>query len=384
MKYSREDMVNALVEQAIKDMTIPDTRADYQISQSSESSELSHIMAKVRNAGGETRWVEDGAFMAQTGNKVSLFAILDLLDLDDNVLDYEVFLMETQLNGVVVDVSDDVDIDDVRDMNNMFFKIYVYMDPETVEFDATYVDINNIIGTEDGDEFEDYSNVQYVNENLSKINEYVHWKGSMNESYFLFEKRDSGVPGTMYEMHVVPPQVKGADAYFDINKFNVECAEDNGVEKRFQDMGFTITNLSKLKEIDYEMSGKPRDVIIFDIEANNAPSNDNIVISESLNTFTEATIYSDNLTEIRRKVKFNSRGQKRIKMQCRKGFKFDTTRRVCVKISGSDMMKMKRSHIKASRTKKAAGQGLKLRTVRKMKKANRFRKASGAKNTPMH
>ena len=127
MKYSREDMVNALVEQAIKDMTIPDTRADYQISQSSESSELSHIMAKVRNAGGETRWVEDGAFMAQTGNKVSLFAILDLLDLDDNVLDYEVFLMETQLNGVVVDVSDDVDIDDVRDMNNMFFKIVLMM-----------------------------------------------------------------------------------------------------------------------------------------------------------------------------------------------------------------------------------------------------------------
>ena len=389
---NREGMVNALVQQAIDNLSPPDTRADYQIQQSSDNNEMDVVMAKVRNAGGETRWNEDGAFMAQTNNKIALFAIVDLLDKDDTVYDYEVYVMETQLNGVVTDISDEVDIDDVRDMNNMFFKIYVYMDPSVVQFDDTYVDINNIIGTEDGEDFD--FDVQYVNENLRSVNEYVHWKGSMNESYFLFEKKvdktdtddeeDLDEKKVLYEMHVVPPQATDGNVYFDINKFNVEAAEDNGIEKKFQDMGFTITNLSKLKEIDYEMDGKPKDVIIYDIEGNNADSNDNIVISESLNTFTEATIYSDRLTEIRRKIKFNSRGQKRIKMQCRKGFKFDSTRHVCVKISGGDMMKMKRAHIKANRTVKAAGQGHKLRKVRKMRKANKFRKASGTKNTPMY
>lgn len=389
---NREEMVNALVQQAIDNLSPPDTRADYQIQPSSDNIEMDVVMAKVRNAGGETRWNEDGAFMAQTNNKVALFAIVDLLDEDDTVYDYEVYVMETQLNGVVSDVSDEVDIDDVRDMNNMFFKIYVYMDPSVVQFDDTYVDINNIIGTETGDEYD--FDVEYVNENLKGINEYITWKGGMNERYFLFEKKvdvededddeiDLDESKILYEMHVVPPKATDGEVYFDINKFNVEAAEDNGIEKKFQDMGYTITNLSKLKQIDYEMDGRPKDVIIYDIEGNHADSDDNIVISESLNTFTEATIYSDRLTEIRRKIKFNSRGQKRIKMQCRKGFKYDTTRRVCVKISGGDMMKMKRAHIKANRTVKAAGQGHKLRKVRKMRKANRFRKASGTKNTPM-
>jgi len=156
----------------------------------------------------------------------------------------------------------------------------------------------------------------------------------------------------------------------------------------FVDLGYTVTNIGKNGQIDYEMDGKAVNVLVYDIESlSNSDVNigeeENLHIVEMVNTITESTLYSDNLHEIRRKVKINFKGKKRIKMQCAKGFKYDPARRVCVKISGSEIMTMKRSHVKASRTKKAAGSGFKLRTVRKMKKANRFRKMMGIKPVQM-
>lgn len=67
-------------------------------------------------------------------------------------------------------------------------------------------------------------------------------------------------------------------------------------------------------------------------------------------------------------------------MQCHKGFKYVPERRVCVKITGSEMMDMKRSHIKAKRTKKAAGSGYQKRINKKTKRAIRFRRQANITN----
>ncbi|MEG1299242.1 MAG: hypothetical protein RSC93_00865 [Erysipelotrichaceae bacterium] len=85
------------------------------------------------------------------------------------------------------------------------------------------------------------------------------------------------------------------------------------------------------------------------------------------------------LNEIKRKIKVNFRGIKRIKMQCSKGFKYDSERKTCVKITGGDMATMRKAHIKMARTKKSLGTSYKIRVLKKTRKAERFRKVMGLK-----
>lgn len=375
-ELTRDEMIKSIKESMYSSLPYADNRSDIAIQQTSTDSEIQDVIAHVRVNNGDIRWIEDGVIMAYTNNKVALYSICDYLDDNENVLGYELHLMEVQLNGVNVEVTDEVDLDDVRDMNNFFFKIEIYMSPDAVVFDPVYVDIDQTLDSNPYNEDAEY--YDYVYESPT----YAQWKGSMNETLILTEK--NGVK----QVILVPPKATDAEAYFDINKYNVDSAEDNGERKMFQDMGFTMTNVSKNKEIDYEMNAKAHDVYVFDIESSDKDGN-NIVISEMLNTiiesgrdvefFAESTI----LNEVKRKVKVNFKGKKRLKMQCAKGFKYDMNRRVCVKITGHDMMQMKRSHKKASRTKKAMGTGLKIRTYRKSKKANRFRKLMGIKPNQM-
>jgi hypothetical protein len=86
------------------------------------------------------------------------------------------------------------------------------------------------------------------------------------------------------------------------------------------------------------------------------------------------------LTEVKRRIKVNSRGVKRIKMQCKPGYKWDVNARACVKITGDQLAKNRKSHRRAILTKKAMGSAFKARVIRKTKKAMRFRKALGVKN----
>lgn len=81
------------------------------------------------------------------------------------------------------------------------------------------------------------------------------------------------------------------------------------------------------------------------------------------------------VTEVKRRVKVNSKGKRRIKMQCRKGFKWTGTK--CEKISGAAKTAKRRSIRKAVRTKKAKGSGFRRIVNIKTKKANRKRKSMG-------
>lgn len=87
--------------------------------------------------------------------------------------------------------------------------------------------------------------------------------------------------------------------------------------------------------------------------------------------------FSESLNEITRIIKVNSRGKRRIKMQCRPGFKYDETRKACVKISGAEMAHSRIAHRQMARTKKALGVGYKTKILRKVRKAKRFRKMMG-------
>lgn len=86
------------------------------------------------------------------------------------------------------------------------------------------------------------------------------------------------------------------------------------------------------------------------------------------------------LTEVKRKIKVNSRGKRRIKMQCKPGFRWDPGAKACVKIGGAELATKRRSIRRSLITKRSMGSTFKRRVVRKTKKAMRFRAALGLEN----
>lgn len=91
----------------------------------------------------------------------------------------------------------------------------------------------------------------------------------------------------------------------------------------------------------------------------------------------EVDVSNGYLSEVKRVIKINFRGKRRIKMQCSPGFRWDASSRSCKKISGSEVAVKRKALRKAVRTKKALGTGFKVRVKRKTRKALRFRKSMG-------
>lgn len=386
---NRDEIKKLIKEQLESSLPYADTRADIQVQQTDPSSEIMDVIAAIRFLNGQIQYVEDGAILATTNNKQSFFAIIDALDKNDNVLDYEPFLMQTDAVGGVRDVTDEIDIDDVRDMKYFYFKVIAYMNPELVQFDPTYVDIEQTLDSSKYTEVED--NQTYVME--SDVINYAKLKNINECEVYIVEKKY----GT--EVHLVPPTTHNADKYFDIIEYNINQTEDDAEKVQFQDLGFTIANAGRIKEIDIEFEGSVRTAYIYNVNARDRDGsakrdkNDKYesptVFSEMLNTIIEKTDLSifeklslDEaiLTELQRRYKVDSTAKKRIKYLCQRGFKYDPERRVCVKITGSAMMDMKRAHIRANRTKKAKGRGFEVKRLRKMRKANRFRKLLGVRD----
>lgn len=87
----------------------------------------------------------------------------------------------------------------------------------------------------------------------------------------------------------------------------------------------------------------------------------------------------EQLDEVQRKIRINSRGVKSIKMKCAQGFRWDPAMEACVKITGKELSIMRKSARRALITKKAMGTTFKVRVKRRILKAFKFRKMMGLK-----
>lgn len=76
-------------------------------------------------------------------------------------------------------------------------------------------------------------------------------------------------------------------------------------------------------------------------------------------------------------TKVNSKGERRRRVKCKKGFKLNQDGTACVPISGGDKQKKNLAIKKAVRTKNQAGQGAKNKANRLRAKANKRRKSMG-------
>lgn len=77
------------------------------------------------------------------------------------------------------------------------------------------------------------------------------------------------------------------------------------------------------------------------------------------------------------KIKINSKGAKRRKLKCPPGYHPNPTGTACVPIPSEQRTQMKKSARQAVRTKRAEGVALLQRTLRKTRKALKFRKSYG-------
>jgi hypothetical protein len=100
-------------------------------------------------------------------------------------------------------------------------------------------------------------------------------------------------------------------------------------------------------------------------------------LSADLDALFEAE--EEQIMEVLRKIRINSRGQKTIKMKCAKGFKWDEGIRACLKITGSEVAIMRKASRRMLLTKRAEGGALKVRFKRRITRAFRYRKMMGMK-----
>jgi hypothetical protein len=106
-------------------------------------------------------------------------------------------------------------------------------------------------------------------------------------------------------------------------------------------------------------------------------------LSDEFHTY-DLVIYTDNLEieddldEVKRIIKINAKGRRRIKMKCKKGYKW--TGSGCVVISGKERTKKKRAIRKAVKTKKRKGAGALRKSNILRKRAMKKRKAMGLKS----
>lgn len=87
----------------------------------------------------------------------------------------------------------------------------------------------------------------------------------------------------------------------------------------------------------------------------------------------------EEINEAIRKIRINSRGQKRVKMKCLRGFIWNPQTNTCEKITGQQLAVMRKAIRKALITKHSKGAALKVRFARKIRKAFKFRRIMGLK-----
>lgn len=141
------------------------------------------------------------------------------------------------------------------------------------------------------------------------------------------------------------------------------------------DYDVMVTNLSDDFD-DSKISAVPDDEDEYEIDEDDVDEYTS-VFDLIIYTYNMEDMSDDQLDEIKRIVKVNSRGKRRIKMKCKKGYKFDG--RKCIKISGKELVNKRRAIRKSVRTKRSKGSGYAKRSVRLRKKAIKNRHNMGLK-----
>lgn len=335
---------------------------------SAEDDGVSTIINELVHAGAIVDEISDDTIVASCKSRSSLEAMADLLDDDWRVEQYAINVYELKPSGLVNKVdSDTIDVDQITNFDHVRVEFIIFLNTDGVDY-TSYTDIE-----------EDDLTEKFVNTNKKQ------------PIWLALSKTSTAAKGGTFVVTPHPVR-RGAVLVHVEYKYDVEDTDFvlRNAEKITNDIN-TINNgliNKRLVTSNYELE----DPISFDFKLDmcerghfitapavymsNTNRTDLYAIMESFEDTTlvaEASI----INEVKRVIKVNFRGKKRIKLKCLPGYKYDITRKACVKITGSEKAVDRRAKIKMARTKKAAGSGFRRAVDRKTKKAKRFRKMMG-------
>lgn len=339
---------------------------EYDNSQGDEDTTLAEIKSAMSLYGVTFHQYDDGVLTVFTRTRSAVLAFTQFLDDNEHVDAYDITAKVYDAYGVVND-NEEIDFDIVADSEFIEYYIDVVISSEQVEYSPVYVDVDNIEDNSIDIPFNYYDTDDVVGvlpqsdtpllinvvdvDSHSPFGSFSVTVHPNDESKFLIQCNYSDIPSV-------------TDVYADLELIN-----NHMNNAQLQD-AFSIVTPAEYHEDElsttsaiYQSKDKKQDVLNI-VEA----FKDNSII-----------YYSQELHEIKRIIKINFRGKKRVKMQCAKGYKFDEGRKVCVKISGSELSLSRIAHRQMARTKKSKGEGYKRRIVRKTNRAKRFRKLIGLK-----
>lgn len=331
----------------------------------SENTTVSEIQAAIGLYGLNFHQYEEGVLTAYTRKRSSVLAFTQFLDDNQYVEAYDISAKVYDGYGVVND-NTEIDFDIVPDSEFIEYYIDVIITTSQVEYAPVYVLPDEVEGDTSIDipfEFIDTDNTSGMipqSETPLLINVVGVDSHSIYGSFSVTVHPSDESKFLVQANYAEVPALKDVEV-------DLELINDYMHSDELED-SFTLLTPAEYKEGDlnttsaiYQSKNKKEDVLNI-VEA----FKDNSII-----------YYSQELNEVKRIIKINFRGKRRIKMQCRKGYKYDASRKVCVKIAGDELAHSRIAHRQMARTKKASGEGYKRRIVRKANRAKRFRKLVG-------
>lgn len=343
--------------------------------------DIETISSSLKVYGGIIKSVDEDTIIIRCISKDSFEQTIDYLDSDDRIDAYDLNMWVTDpLSGITSEVGE-IDLDSLPTFKNLTVEIIAFVAPQYVQYDSYYDDYYD----DESDVVDDMS----LSESLKKkplVVAIAQVNANTHGGKFIVTPSPKDKSAVWVSIEYKFDKSTPHSEFYKKNKDNIkkdlDVVNTGIINKKFKEKGLKCSGKLTLSDSDVTQAEKHGQAGYLDTpNALEFKGDGDINCMQLLEMFVGSTLHAapSVLHEIERKIKINFRGVKRIKMQCMKGFKYDSNRRVCVKIGGAELATSRRSKIKATRTKRSLGSGYNIRMQRKTKKAKRFRKLLGVK-----
>lgn len=342
---------------------------------------------------------EEGVLSFSTYQKTSIEKFAMFLDDNDFVENYAISVIESNPMTKVANVVDEIDFDSTRESEFVEFFIDVVISWNYVNFNSVYVDPQNPFAANQSTSFQipmDTSDPYAAHVTLDK--EPAEFYDNNDFEYPDADAKIAIVPGfdtlqadetpLLVKLSAIKSNSLVGSVLVTVHPKNDDeilvqatYKEEPVTDDVLNDLSVINTldqlyptKLELVKEAFYQLGDLFTSSAVYkSINGKNVLN----IVEVFANSADEVICDTNLLNELRREIKVNFRGKKRIKMQCQPGFKYDPERMACVKISGAELAVSRIAHRQMARTKRALGGSYRTRILRKVRRAKHFRKIMG-------
>lgn len=342
---------------------------------------------------------EEGVLSFSTYQKTSIEKFAMFLDDNDFVENYAISVIESNPMTKVANVVDEIDFDSTRESEFVEFFIDVVISWNYVNFNSVYVDPQNPFAANQSTSFQipmDTSDPYAAHVPLDK--EPAEFYDNNDFEYPDADAKIAIVPGfdtlqsdetpLLVKLSAIKSNSLVGSVLVTVHPKNDDeilvqatYKEEPVTDDVLNDLSVINTldqlyptKLELVKEAFYQLGDLFTSSAVYkSINGKNVLN----IVEVFANSADEVICDTNLLNELRREIKVNFRGKKRIKMQCQPGFKYDPERMACVKISGAELAVSRIAHRQMARTKRALGGSYRTRILRKVRRAKHFRKIMG-------